>query len=332
MSSTIFPHTANENKADYNLIPVGTLLLGFATKNITTKTYKNSVVIVGNSKRNLKDFVKYYTYSDGAILRYYKGQLTTTVPNIYLKDLVGVSIGGAGDYLTVNSLGNVTNTSRKEYQLRELSDVVDGSAPNKYALTYFTNVFGSGSWSYAPEASALGRFDDVSYAIVPYGIFVSYFASANVGGFGNTYKILPLTINWDKAPRLGGNLNCNGKSINNLTYLCQNFEAQQPLSSLVIDTVKNSEANIVCTNEVKVLDLQFLANSNYLKFFTLNVINFVGLISFKADAEIIFENGYLPKITMPDNTYTLLIYRDDVKLRIIILPKNRNLNDFTNNQ
>ena len=325
MSSTIFPHTVNESLVDYNLIPVGTLLLEFTTKNLTTKTYKNNIAIVGNSKRNFKDFIEYYSFSDGSILRYYKGQLTTVVPNIYLRDISGVNISGNSPYLAVTALGNIVNADRKEYQLKELSDVVDTVAPNKYALTYNGDV-----WGYAPESSALSRFDDVSYAIVPYGVFVSYFAPTNGGGFGNSYRILPLTINWDKAPRLGGNLNCNGKSITNLTYLCQNFEAQQPLSSLLIDIVRNSEANVVCTNEVKVLDLQFLTNSNYLKFFTLNIINFVGLISFKADAEIIFENGYLPKITKPDNTYTLLIYRDDVKLKIIILYKNRNMTAFTN--
>lgn len=325
MSSTIFPHTVNESVVDYNLIPVGTLLLGFTTKNLTTKTYKNNIAIVGNSKRNLKDFIQYYSFSNGSILRYYKGQLTTVVPNIYLRDISGVNISGNATYLAVTALGNIVNTDRKEYQLKELSDVIDTVASNKYALTYNGEV-----WGYAPESSALSRFDDVSYAIVSYGVFVSYFAPTNVGGFDNTYRILPLTIDWDKAPRLGGNLNCNGKSINNLTYLCQNFEAQQPLSSLVIDTVKNSESNIVCTDEVKALDLQFTVNSDHLKFFTLNVINFVGLISFKADAEIIFENGYLPKITKPDNTYTLLIYRDDVKLKIIILYKNRNMTAFTN--
>lgn len=325
MSSTIFPHTVNESVVDYNLIPVGTLLLGFTTKNLTTKTYKNNIAIVGNSKRNFKDFIEYYSFSDGSIIRYYKGKLTTVVPNIYLRDISGVNISGNAPYLAVTALGNIVNADRKEYQLKELSDVVDTVSPNKYALTYNGEI-----WSYAPESSALSRFDDVSYAIVPYGVFVSYFAPTNVGGFGDTYRILPLAINWDKAPRLGGNLNCNGKSINNLTYLCQNFEAQQPLSSLVIDAVKNSESNIICTNEVKVLDLQFIVNSDHLKFFTLNIINFVGLISFKADAEIIFENGYLPKITKPDNTYTLLIYRDDVKLKIIILYKNRNMTAFTN--
>ena len=37
--TTIFPHTVNESAADYNLIPVGTLLLGFVTKNITKNIY-----------------------------------------------------------------------------------------------------------------------------------------------------------------------------------------------------------------------------------------------------------------------------------------------------
>lgn len=325
MSSTIFPHTVNESAADYDLIPVGTLLLGFVSRNLTTKTYKNTIAIVGNSKRNLKDFIEYSSFSDGSILRYYKGQLTTVVPNIYLRDISGVDISGNAPYLAVTSLGAITNADRKEYQLKELSDVVDTVAPNKYALTY-----NNGFWGYAPEASVLGRFDDVSYAVVPYGVFVSYFLPTNLGGFGNTYRILPLTISWDKAPVLGGNLNCNGKSVNNLTHLCQNIEAQQPLSSLVIDAIQHSEANIVCADEVKVLDLQFLVNQENLKFFTLNIINFVGLISFKADADISFENGYIPKIVKPDNTYTLLIYKDDVKLKIIILHKNRNMTAFTN--
>jgi hypothetical protein len=325
MSITIFPHTTNENVADYNLIPVGTLLLGFLTKNITTKTYKNSITIVGNSKRNLKDFIQYSSFSDGSILRYYKGQLTTVVPNIYIKDISGVQISGSAPYLAVTSFGTIVNADRKEYQVKELSDVVDAVAANKYALTYNGEV-----WGYAPESSALGRFDDVSYAVVSYGVFVSYFLDTSFGGFGNSYRILPFTISWDKAPVLGGNLNCNSKVLNNLTYLCQNLEAQQPLSSLVVDTIQHSEANIVCANEVKVLDLQFLVNSNHLKFFTLNLLNFVGIISFRADAEISFENGYLPKITKSDNTYSLLIYKDDVKLKIIVLYKNRNMTAFTN--
>ena len=167
----IFPHTTDESLADYNLIPVGTLLLGFVSRNITTKTYKNSIAIVGNSKRNLKDFIQYYTYSDGAILRYYKGQLTTTVPNIYLRDISGVVTGGVGTYLAVNSLGQVINTVRKEYQIKQLSDVVNTVAPNKYALTYNAS---NEEWYYAPEASALGRFDDVTFATPQYGVFVSY--------------------------------------------------------------------------------------------------------------------------------------------------------------
>jgi hypothetical protein len=325
MSSTIFPHTTDESAADYNLIPVGTLLLGFVSKNIATKTYKNNIAIVGNSKRNLKDFIEYSSFSDGSILRYYKGQLTTVVPNIYLQDIGGTNIGGVGDYLAVTSLGNIVNVDRKEYQLKELSDVVDTVAPNKYALTY-----NGGVWGYAPEASALGRFDDVSYAVVPYGVFVSYFAPTNVGGFGNTYRILPLTIDWDKAPVLGGNLNCNGKTIRNLRYNCQNISSAQPLSSLVIDTIQHSEANIICSDGVKVLDIQLLINNNHLKFFTLNLSNFAGIVSFKADADISFENGYLPKISKPENTYTLLIYKDDVKIKVVILHKNRDMESFSN--
>jgi hypothetical protein len=329
MSSTIFPHTVNEADADYNLIPIGTILLGFGSRNITTKTYKNTIIIVGNSKRKLKDFIQYYSYSDGAILRFYKNQLTTTVPNIYLKDISGTVMEGVGDYLAVNSLGNVVNVHRKEYQVKELSDVIDSIAANKYALTYFFNGV-VGEWRYAPEASALGRFDDVTFAVVPYGVFVSYFAPINAGGFGNSYRILPISISWDKAPVLGSNLNCDGHVVNNLTYLCQNLEAEEPNSSLVVDTVKNSESNIVCGNSVKVLNIQLLISSNHLKFFTLNIINFVGLISFKADADIMMENGYLPKSTKSNNTYTLLIYRDDAKLKINILHKNRNMAAFTN--
>lgn len=323
--TSIFPHTVNEADADYNMVSLGTVLLGFTSRNISTKTYKNTVAIVGNSKRNLKDFIEYSSYSDGAILRFYRGQLTTTVPNIYLRDISGVMIGGAGDYLAVNSSGNVVNVVRKEYTVKQLSDVVDTVAPNKYAL-----IHNSGTWSYFPEASALGRFDDVSFATVPYGVFVSFFASPNNGGFGNTYRILPLSIAWDRTPTLGGALNCNGKSLNNLLHICQNISATQPLSSLIIDTIQYSEANVVCTNTVKVLNIQLLINNNHLKFFTLNFSNFVGLVSFKADADIIFENGYLPKIDRPDNTYTLMVYKDDVKLRVVILHKSRNMSVFSN--
>jgi hypothetical protein len=329
MSVSIFPHTVNENTADYNLIPVGTLLLGFMSKNITTKTYKNSVAIVGNSKRNLKDFIKYYTYSDGAILRFYKGQLTTTVPNIYLRDISGVVIGGAGTYLAVNSLGQVINTVRKEYQIKQLSDVVNTVAPNKYALTYNAS---NEEWYYAPEASALSKFDDIEYELapIPYACLVSNFAPTNRGGFGNTKKVLPLSIRWDRSPVLGGALNCNGKSLNNLIYNCQNISATQPLSSLIIDTIQHSETNVVCTNGVKVLNIQLVINNNHLKFFTLNLSNFTGIVSFKADADIRFENGYLPKISKPENTYTLLIYKDDVKIKVVILHKNRNMGSFSN--
>jgi hypothetical protein len=323
--STIFPHTVNESTADYNLIPVGTLLVGFTSKNITTKTYKNTPVIVGNSKRNLKDFIEYYSYSDGSLLRFSKGRLTTTVPNIYLRDIEGTVIGGEGDYLAVTSSGTVTDVDRKEYSVSELSDVADTVAPNKYALTY-----NGVSWEYRPEASALGRFDNVTFATPAYGVFVSYFAPTNVGGFGETYRILPLSISWDRSPVLGGALDCNGKVINNLIYQCQNIEAALPLSNASIDTTTYSEANIVCTNDVKVLSLNILVNQSHLKFFTLNIINFVGIISFKADADIVFENGYLPNISKPDNTYTLLVYKDDVKLKVTILYKNRNMEAFTN--
>ena len=332
MSSSIFPHTVNEDDADYNLIGVGTVLVGFTSRNITTKTYKNTVVIVGNSKRKLKDFIEYYSYMDGAILRFYRGKLITTMPNVYLKDISGVVIGGAGSYLAVNSLGNVVNINRKEYQVKELSDVVDTISPNKYALTHYTDNFSYAYWGYAPEASALGRFDDVTFATAPYSVFVSYFAAVNAGGFGLGYKILPLTISWDKIPTLGGSLNCNGKSLNNLRYNCQNISTSQPLSSLIIDTIEYSEANVVCTNSVKVLDLQILINNNHLKFFTLNLSGFVGLVSFKADADIVFENGYLPKINKPDNTYTLMVYKDDVKLRVIIIHKSRNMESFFNGE
>lgn len=325
MTRTIFPHTVNEADADYNLISVGTVLLGFSSRNISTKTYKNTVVLVGNSKRNLKDFIEYSSYSDGAILRFYRGRLTTTVPNIYLRDISGVVIGGAGDYLAVNSSNNVVNTVRKEYTVKQLSDVADTVAPNKYVLTH-----NSGTWGYFPEASALGRFDDVTFAVVPYGVFVSYFASPNAGGFGSSYRILPLTISWDRVPTLGGTMNCNGKSLNNLWHNCQNISAIQPLSSLIIDTIQYSEANVVCTNAVKVLNIQILINNNHLKFFTLNLSSFVGLVSFKADADVIFENGYLPKIDKPDNTYTLIVYKDDVKLRVVILHKSRNMSVFSN--
>ena len=143
---------------------------------------------------------------------------------------------------------------------------------------------------------------------------------------------MPLTIIWDKAPTLGGRFNCNGKSLNNLRYHCQSISATQPLSSLIVDTIQYSEVNIVCTNAVKILDLQILINNNHLKFFTLNLSGFVGLVSFKADADIIFENGYLPKITKPDNTYTLMIYKDDVKLRVVIVHKNRNMESFSNGE
>lgn len=325
----IFPHTTDESLADYNLIPVGTLLLGFVSKNITAKTYKNNAAIVGNSKRNLKDFIQYYTYSDGAILRYYKGQLTTTVPNIYLRDISGVVTGGVGTYLAVNSLGQVINTVRKEYQVKQLSDVVDTVAPNKYALTYNAS---NEEWYYAPEASTLSKFDDVEYLPPPksYACLVSYFAPASQGGFGNTKKVLPLSIRWDKSPVLGGALNCNGKSLNNVVYNCQNISATQPLSSLIIDTIQHSEANVVCTNEVKVLNIQLIINNNHLKFFTVNLSNFAGIVSFKADADISFENGYLPKISKPENTYTLLIYKDDVKIKVVILHKNRDMESFSN--
>ena len=323
----IFPHTTDESLADYNLIPVGTLLLGFVSKNITTKTYKNSIAIVGNSKHNLKDFIQYYTYSDGAILRYYKGQLTTTVPNIYLRDISGVVTGGAGTYLAVNSLGQVINTVRKEYQIKQLSDVVNTVAPNKYALTYNAS---NEEWYYAPEASALGRFDDVTFATPQYGVFVSYFQELRFGGFGESYRILPLSIAWDRLPILGGSLNCNGKSIKNLIYHCQNISATQPLSSLIIDTIQHSEANVVCANGVKVLDIQLIINNNHLKFFTVNLSNFAGIVSFKADADISFENGYLPNISKPENTYTLLIYKDDVKIKVVILHKNRDMESFSN--
>jgi hypothetical protein len=325
MRSTIFPHTRNEIAADYNLIPVGTLLLGFTTKNITTKTYKNTVSIVGDSKRKLKNFIEYYSYSDGSILRFYKGKLTTTVPNIYLRDIEGTIIDGAGNYLAVSTLGTVTNVDRKEYSVNELSDVVDTVAPNKYALTYIT-----GRWEYRPEASALGRFDDVTFAKPAYGVFVSYFAPTNAGGFGETYRILPLSISWDKLPVLGGALDCNGKVINNLIYQCQNIEAALPLSNVSIDTITYSEANITCANTVKVLSLNILVNQSHLKFFTLNISNFAGLLSFSADADIVLENGYLPKISKSDNTYTLMVYTDDVKLKIAILHKNRNMTTFTN--
>jgi hypothetical protein len=326
MSTTIFPHTVNENKADYNLIPVGTLLLGFTSKNITTKTYKNNVAIVGNSKRNLKDFIEYYSYSDGSILRFYKGKLTTTVPNIYLRDIEGTVIAGIGDYLAVTSLGTVTNVGRKEYSVSQLSDVVDSISSDKYALTYNGDV-----WVYAPEASALGRFEDVTFATVPYGVFVSYFAPVNQGGFGNSYRILPLSITWDRSPILGGTLNCNGKSLRNLTYYSQNIQASSPVSTLSVDTITYNEINIICEDNVKVLSLDIIVNQTHLKYFTLNLINFEGILSLSSSqAEIIFENGYLAKTKGKDNTYTLLAYRDDVKLRVIMLHKNRNLNVFTN--
>jgi hypothetical protein len=326
--TTIFPHTINENEADYNLIPVGTLLLGFVSKNITTKTYKNSAVIVGSSKRNLKDFIEYYSYSDGSILRFQKGKLTTTVPNIYLKDIEGTVIGGIGDYLAITNLGTVINVGRKEYSVSQLSDVVDTVSPDKYALTYNGAV-----WTYAPEASALGRFDNVTFATVPYGVFVSYFLPVNLGGFGETYRILPLTINWDKVPVLGGNLNANGKCILNSPALCQTISATTPVSTVQIDTIKYSASNIVCSNGVKVLVLDILTNQDHCKLFTLNLINFEGILSLtSSQADILFENGYLPKINGIDNTYTLMVYRDDVKLRVIILHKNRKLNVFANNQ
>jgi len=323
--STIFPHTINESEADYNLVPVGTLLLGFTSRNITTKTYKNTVIIAGNSKRNLKDFIEYYSYSDGSILRFENGKLTTTVPNIYLRDIEGTVIGGAGDYLAVTTLGTVTNVSRKEYSVSELSDVVDTVAPNKYALTY-----NGVSWEYRPEASALGRFDDVTFSTPAYGVFVSFFAPSGTGGFGESYRILPLNISWDRSPILGGALDCNGKVLNNLIYQCQDIEAILPLSSASIDTITYNETNIVCADTVKVLSLNVLVNQSHLKFFTLNIINFVGILSFSADADIVFENGYLPKISKLDNTYTLLVYKDDVKLKVIILYKNRNMEAFTN--
>jgi hypothetical protein len=324
--TTIFPHTVNEADADYNLVSLGTVLLGFTSRNISTKTYKNTVVIVGNSKRNLKDFIEYYSYSDGSLLRFSRGKLTTTVPNIYLRDIEGTAIVGIGDYLAVTSLGTVTNVVRKEYSVSQLSDVVDSISPDKYALTYNGDV-----WAYAPEASALGRFEDVTFATVPYGVFVSYFAPANVGGFGNSYRILPLSITWDRSPILGGTLNCNGKSLRNLTYYSQNILASSPVSTLSVDTITYNEINIVCENNVKVLSLDIIVNQAHLKYFTLNLINFEGILSLSsAQAEIIFENGYLAKTKGKDNTYTLLVYRDDVKLRVIMLHKNRNLNVFTN--
>lgn len=319
--STIFPHTNTEAEVDYNLVSLGDVVLGFGSRNITTKTYKNTIVIVGNSKRNLKDFIEYFSYADGAILRFFRGRLTTTVPNIFLRDIVGVNISGNGDYLAVNSLGQIINVFRKEYQVKELSDVVDSVAPNKFALTYRANS----GWEYRPEASALGRFDDVTFAVVPYGVFVSYFALTNQGGFGNTFRILPLEIRWDSAPRLGADLDCNGRVINNLQYLCQNLEATQPLSSLSVDTIAHSEANITCTTAVKVLALDLIVNKSHLKFFTLNVVNFSGILSFNAQADIVFENGYIPKTQKPDNTYTLLLYKDDVRLKVVIIYKNRNL-------
>lgn len=332
MTTTIFPHTVNETKADYNLIGIGNVLIGFTSLNVTTKTYKNTVVVIGSSKRNLKDFIDYYSYTDGAILRFYKGKLTTTLPNIYLKDISGINISGSGIYLGVTSLGNVINIGRKEYQVRGLSDVANTTSPNKYVLTSYIDAYGRVTWNYTPEASALGRFDDVTFATVPYGVFVSYFAPTNEGGFGLSYRILPFTIGWDRLPTLGSNLNCNGKVLNNLSFTCQNISTSQPLTSLIIDTIKYSEANIVCTSMVKMLDIQLLTNIDHLKFFTLNLSGFIGLVSFKADADIALENGYLPKITRPDNTYTLIIYKDDVKIRVRILHKSRNMGSFSNGE
>jgi hypothetical protein len=326
--TTIFPHTVNESAADYNLIPVGTLLLGFVTKNITTKTYSNGIAIVGNSKRQLKDFIEYSSYSDGAILRYYRGKLTTVVPNIYLKDIEGTNISGGGVYLAVTSLGTVINVGRKEYSVAQLSDVADGVSPNKYALTYTTNGI-SGSWNYFPEASALGRFDDVTFATPSYGVFVSYFEEPRFGGFGLTYRILPLSIVWDRSPILGGALNGNGKAILNSPSFCQSLLATTPVSSLQIDTIQYSAANLVCSDEVKVLALDVVINQEHCKFFTLNLLNFAGILSLtSSQAAICFENGYIGKMKGKDNTYTLLIYKDDVKLKIIVLHKNRNLNVF----
>ena len=324
--TTIFPHTVNESAADYNLIPVGTLLLGFVTKNITTKTYSNGIAIAGNSKRNLKDFIEYSSYSDRAILRFENGKLTTTVPNIALRDIEGTNISGGGEYLAVTSLGTVINVGRKEYSVSQLSDVVDSVSPSKYALTYI-----NGGWEYRPEASALGRFDDVTFATPSYGVFVSYFEQPNNGGFGNSYRILPLSIVWDRSPILGGALNGNGKAILNSPSFCQSLLATTPVSSLQIDTIQYSAASLVCSDEVKVLALDVVINQEHCKFFTLNLVNFAGILSLtSSQAAICFENGYIDKIRGKDSTYTLLIYKDDVKLKIIVLHKNRNMEAFTN--
>lgn len=333
-------------------VNLGEIALNLTTKNIYTKLLDGSVVIVGKSIRNLRDFNNFILGSKSSNFSYSLVQfkylddigltLTTSYAYISIADITNVSINKEElneTYLVLDEYNKLVNLPEKKYNLSELADVDIisqlSSEYNNFVLTAnygYTNITKDPfistlnyTWSLKPDASSLKTLDDIDYNQPAKG----YLLKNNIEQV-NSAKILrtsKLSIEWDKTPELISNLNCNLNYLFNLTYTSKYLELNNKVENVNCDFNLFSFYYIQCTDVLVItLNLNIAINFNDagIKLNGIILNNFKGIIRFANTVE--YENGIAPILIEDCNILSLLTYQDESITVTRVLHKGISLN------
>lgn len=333
----IFSHTWNISKVNWTTIPIGNIVIDFSSKKIWTKTLLNQIVRTNTGANFLTDFsvFSYSSLTEGSFLRFKtngtKLILTTVVPTFKLNDITGIFTTPSG-FLGVNTSGQIVSLPKYPFNLNELTPVVTDSALMGDVLTFIYHPFPSSrSWQPRPEASRLSAFDDVSGINSLHNILA--FCNIPFIGWNGAIK-RELDISWDSSPNLGGNLNGNNRNIVNLKYEIYSKTFTGLAVSDTIDLDKYSVTMFECSG-VKYLELQFSSSYLYsnggIKFHSLELRNFTGVLQFKPTDSVRLENG---SISTLDKTgaiiFNILAYLSESKIFIVVGKKTHTAETFDN--
>lgn len=345
-----------DKKTLQTTLPVSSLFINFWSKLLYTKNLNSEIINVGNSKRQLTEFSIYEPGFESKITASIvqfsdingEIKLTTKYPFFYLYQFTNTNINlntlEIAPFLGFTD-GKLVNKENPKFNIQDLYEVTNltlNATTDKYVLTSVPNSSGIQlnkspfinliyySWTLRPEASRIPVFDDVSSPrdlLDSRDIFKILRTTRQVEGFNKPYRIDELNITYDKTPKLGNDINCNGYSIYGQPYNTQFITLTTPKSTLSFNIDLYKAFIITGTNDTVFIEFSFNTASssisnNYIPI-TIIIKNFEGAIGF--DKQVEYENGIAPRLFGKEHIINILLTISDSKYKIKVIQKSTNL-------
>lgn len=343
-------------------VKVGELATSFSTGYLYTKNLNSDILKVGVSKSKLVDFNEFKptSFNNNYFLSFTKLNndvvLSTTLPFINISRLNGTLISDLQDnqYLGFNEDLEVENLPQPNFNILELADVDYRleltEELNNYVLTfvsgngpatlngnkdYFNTANYYGTWLLLPEASKLTAFDDVRTPDIyteenPIPIYsvVRNVRRGETATFGQNKKlnITPLSIGWDKEPKLSNDLICNQYAISSEGFNIQTLQVENIVSTVTLDLDKYKVFSIECSDDVLNLNISFsdfAGDVNTLRTYAVYISNYSNFVQF--DPRASFENGILNELIGKNHLYVINAYKTVQNYNYMIFYKSPNL-------